>query len=489
MPFRITVDLLDLSYQASTLDRSRAEWPPHPSRIFCALVSVADPDDPVQDAALSWLEQQPLPSLRVPAQTTEAETPRVSWVPTNASAAKPGHAVLPGRTSGGKPKVWPQRCLARPRLEFEWPSEPPRGVFAVLAELARAVPYIGRAGGHALVTADAAEHSVAESNGDEWEIWQPSEKACATGSVQSLRAPYPGYLRRLRLAHEQGESAWQQDRTFPYARQGAAEPETDQEILAGPFEDLMTFAFPPRFSLDPALTVEATGALREKVMGLLSEAGHDVEAMVAVHGHKPKGDERRLCAYLGLPFIGHPHADGRLRGIAVALPRDLDPAHRRALLAVLLRMGGGLRKLKLPSLERPVHLSYVRASEAAVNSLKSVMPEQWTRASRQWTTALPMVLDHFPRGRDIEGSVATSCRLAGLPVPDAVEVLSTGAFVPGAPTLRSNAVRRKDGDRPLPVRHVRLNFPQPVTGPVVLGSKKNFGLGLCVPTAPRKADA
>jgi CRISPR-associated protein Csb2 len=141
VPFRITVDLLDPSYQASTLDRSRAEWPPHPSRIFCALVSVADPADPVQDAALSWLEQQPLPSLRVPAQTMEAEAPRMSWVPTNASAAKPGHAVLPGRTSGGKPKVWPQRTLARPLLEFEWSCEPPRGVFTVLEELARTVPY------------------------------------------------------------------------------------------------------------------------------------------------------------------------------------------------------------------------------------------------------------------------------------------------------------------------------------------------------------
>ncbi|GGU13795.1 type I-G CRISPR-associated protein Csb2 [Streptomyces violascens] len=489
MPFRITVDLLDPSYQASTLDRSHAEWPPHPSRIFCALVSVADPTDPVQDAALSWLEQQPLPALRVPARTTEAEIPRMAWVPTNASAAKPGHAVLPGRTNGGKPKVWPQRSLAQPRLEFVWPSEPPRGVFTVLAELARAVPYIGRAGGHALVTADTSEHSVAKDRSTEWEMWHPSDAAGTTADVCSLRAPYPGYLQRLRRAHEQGDSAWQQDRMFPYIRQGATAPDSTQEPKAGPFEDLMTFAFPPRFSLDPALTVAATGALREKTMGLLAEAGHDVEAMVAVHGHKTKGDERRLCAYLGLPFVGHPHADGRLRGVAVALPSDLDPAHRRALLAVLLRMGGGLRKLKLPCLERPVSLTYVRAGDTEVTSLKSVMPEQWTRPARQWTTALPMVLDRFPRGRDIEGSVATSCRLAGMPTPVAVEVLRTGAFVPGAPSLCSNAVRRKDGERPLPVRHVRLAFPQPVTGPVVLGSKKTFGLGLCVPSDAWKAEA
>ena len=43
MPFRITVHLLDPAYRASTLDRSAAEWPPHPYRVFCGLVSVADP--------------------------------------------------------------------------------------------------------------------------------------------------------------------------------------------------------------------------------------------------------------------------------------------------------------------------------------------------------------------------------------------------------------------------------------------------------------
>ncbi|WP_331753874.1 type I-U CRISPR-associated protein Csb2 [Streptomyces sp. NBC_00826] len=89
MPFRIDVHLLDPSYQASTLDRGAAEWPPHPYRVFCGLVSVADPRDPVQDAALQWLEQQPAPTVRVPEHTAEAEAPRGAWVPTNAVEKKP----------------------------------------------------------------------------------------------------------------------------------------------------------------------------------------------------------------------------------------------------------------------------------------------------------------------------------------------------------------------------------------------------------------
>lgn len=478
MPFRITVHFLDPSYQASALHRESAEWPPHPCRIFCALVSVADPADPVQDAALEWLEQQSAPLIRVPEQSAEADSPRAAWVPVNAVAARPGHGVLPGRTNGGKPKTWPQRNLGEPVLEFQWLAEPPLGVQAVLEMLAKAVPYVGRASGHALVHAAAAPEGPEDDAG--WQVWEPAEDA--TGEVQHLRVPYRGYLARLRQAYAQGQPAWQQAQSHGYTLRGAAVPEPD-EAVAGPYEDLVTFAFPPSFSLDPRLTMAVTGSLRSKIMGLLETAGHDVEAMTAVHGHRSADPGTRLCAYLALPFVGNKHADGRLRGVAVALPHGLDPAHRRALLAILLRYERGLRRLAVPTLKQPVPLTYVSAGSPVVDSLRSVRPERWTRPSALWATALPMVLDHFPKrhGREIEKSVVTSCRLAGLPEPVDVEVLHQGSHVPGARDLPGSALRRKQDERPLPGRHVRVRFAQPIAGPIVLGSKKNFGLGLCVP--------
>ncbi|MFD6464887.1 type I-G CRISPR-associated protein Csb2 [Streptomyces goshikiensis] len=486
MPFRVTVHLLDPAYQASTLDRSAAEWPPHPYRVFCALVSVADPQDPVQDAALQWLERQPAPTVRVPANTTEAASPRGAWVPTNAvEKTKPTHGVLPGRTAGGKPKAWPERTLAEPTVEFEWPTEPPAGVLAVLELLARSVPYIGRATGHAFVHAaiHPADETVSEE--DQWHVWEPADdNDTRRTDTRSLRAPHPGLLERLRWAHEQGQSAYQQARPHPYALRGTpAEANEDEAVVEGPFSDLVSFAFPPRFSLDPALTLKITGALRGTVCTLLDEAGHDVDSMVAVHGHKEPGDERRLCAFLAYPFVGHRHADGRLRGVGVALPAELEPAHRRALLAILLRTAGGLTSLNVPAVSRPIPLTHISTGATKTDAIRTVRPQRWTRPAREWTTALPMVLDHFPKrnGREIEASVAASCRLAGLPEPVAVEVLRTGAYAPGVPDLREHALRRKPAERPLPARHVRLRFAQPVTGPVLLGSKKNYGLGLCLP--------
>ncbi|MBQ1116206.1 type I-U CRISPR-associated protein Csb2 [Streptomyces sp. C3-3] len=489
MPFRVDVHLLDSTYHASTLDRSGAEWPPHPFRLFCALVSVADANDAVQDAALTWLEEQPPPTVRVPARSVEAAEPRQAWVPTNAvERKKPGHAVLPGRISGGQPKQWPQRNLAEPTVSFIWPQCPTPGVHAVLQLLLSRVGYFGRASGHAQLNATLVGGEQAVPVGDGWREWSPAAREAK--NVKFLRAPYPGLLTRLRRAYDEGQHAFQQARPHPY--QLIVEREVPQRtVVDGPYADLLTFAFPSGFSLDPALALAVTSSLRSKVSGMLSGAGHDVDSMVAVHGHKPAGDERRVCAFMAMPFVGHRHADGRLRGVGVALPRDLDPAHRKALLAVLLRLGGGLRKLSVPTVSRPVLLSYVSAGDTVQSALKAVQSERWTAPSTQWSTALPMVLDHFPRRTPdgIEASVAASCVLAGFPEPRSVEVLHRGAYLPGAPDLPAYALRRKSGERPLLSRHVRLRFAEPVAGPVVLGSKKNFGLGLCVPVPAREAVA
>ncbi|MFD8417413.1 type I-U CRISPR-associated protein Csb2 [Streptomyces sp. NPDC059650] len=481
--------LMEPAYQASTLDRARAEWPPHAYRLFCALVSVADPANPLHDAALVWLEEQPPPTVRVPARTLEAAERRRAWVPVNGvERNKPGHAVLPARTNGGKQKTWPQRNLAAPLISFVWPHCPPPRVSAALQFLASRVPNLGRASGHALLTTSFVDSGLSVQEGREWHEWVPAGQD--SREVEFLRSPYPGFLRALRTAHRDEQPAFQQARPLPY-RLAEAEPVSVEEaVVDGPYVDLLTYAFPPGFSLDPSFTLTVTSSLRDTVRGMLDAAGYDVSAMTAVHGHKRRDDDRHGCAFLSMPFVGHRHADGRLRGVGIALPHDLDPDHRKDLLDVLLRRDGGLRSLPVRTLRNPVGLAYVSAGSADLGVVKTVRSERWTAASSEWSTALPMVLDFFPKknGAGIEASVAASCRLAGLPEPDSVEVMRCGAFLAGAPDLPGYALRRKRGERPLPGRHVRIRFPQPVRGPVVLGSKRNFGLGLCVP-APGKAAA
>jgi CRISPR-associated protein Csb2 len=68
VPLPISIELLTGSYDAAEVDdRDRAVGPPHPARLFCALVAAAHGDD--DQAALRWLEAQPAPVILAGAQT------------------------------------------------------------------------------------------------------------------------------------------------------------------------------------------------------------------------------------------------------------------------------------------------------------------------------------------------------------------------------------------------------------------------------------
>lgn len=235
-------------------------------------------------------------------------------------------------------------------------------------------------------------------------------------------------------------------------------------------------------ALDPRRTLELTDRLRAAVMSILESMGHDVMAMPTIHGHRRTPDGPRPVAYLALPFTGRDHADGLLRGLAIALPVDMPKEERKALLAAALHHSGGLRELFLG---KAGALALERVSPANRDqALHTVQPTTWSRPSRVWTTVTPMVLDRFPRKATEEHwheSIAASCRVAGLPEPERIEWDTRYGMLPGAPDVQGFPARRKDDEAPLPACHIRLTFPVPVTGPVVVGSKRNFGLGLCRP--------
>ncbi|HWU87141.1 MAG TPA: type I-U CRISPR-associated protein Csb2, partial [Kofleriaceae bacterium] len=87
----LTIELLSGRYVATAYnDRDRVEWPPHPARVFSALVSTwADedprgPDGEAELAALEWLEQQSPPEiLASPIAQAGARSVVTVFVPVN----------------------------------------------------------------------------------------------------------------------------------------------------------------------------------------------------------------------------------------------------------------------------------------------------------------------------------------------------------------------------------------------------------------------
>jgi CRISPR-associated protein Csb2 len=87
--FAIAIELLAERYTAMQFnDRSQPEWPPHPARLYSAMVAAwadSDEPDPAERAALCWLEEQAAPEVHC----SEAQQRAVvtHFVPVNDAAA------------------------------------------------------------------------------------------------------------------------------------------------------------------------------------------------------------------------------------------------------------------------------------------------------------------------------------------------------------------------------------------------------------------
>lgn len=464
----VTVTWLTRAYEAA-LDTT-AEWPPHPARLYCALVAAAR-EGSTDDDALRWLEAQAPPVVLAPQASPSTLT---AFVPTNAVSAETRSNRV-GRTSGER--VWQRSHLTADHAHFAWEeASPDAATLATLQRLARRVPFLGRSTSQAVVT-------VADQPPPASSLTRTEPQAAGD---QRLRVPYRGYLDALRAAFQDGDPARGASR---WAFYGLPAPAPDKPAVhQGPYPTLLTLSFARGIGLDGRLAVRVATAFKKAVLQCLGDHFDDA-ALALVHGHHD--GTRRQCAFLALPFVGHRHATGQLLGVGIGLSSDLEAEVRRALLEVcgLHLDRPGLTQLEIPGLAsvelEPAEPVTVQGSRRASSGSArwSTRPQRWAETATTWVTALPIVLDRYPDHlEEASGFVAQGCVLAGYPEPAPGDVEHLPAStVRGAPRLRGSDLRRRRADPPRPAVHVRIRFPAPVIGPVVVGHLRHVGLGLCVP--------
>ena len=464
MGLSLVVRLRHGRFDAAAGHGGQPEWPPHPARVFCALVASASED--ADWVALRWLEQAGSPHLLACAPERIVTARRTAFVVTNAVEKKTGSQSWPGRTNG----EWRRTSVLPAVDEFAvvWPHvEADDATLGRLVRLARRVAYIGR-------STSPAEVSVvpeALDTRDEWLHFEPT----TLGSVDSveMRVPYPGYVDQLRVAYAEGRRAWEVARSIAYAPRRVAEragEAADADVAAGAYSDLLVFGIDGPVTAIAGLDVlQVTGALR---LAAISRVADLVPAQLSGHG----ADGRPHVAFLGLPDIGHCHADGHLLGVGVAIPADLPTTERRAVLRGLLA-GGGLRYLNLPG-GRRLDLSYQPDRTRPLG----LLPERWTtdRGARSWVTATPVMLDRYPKAHTPAPELlARALVTAGYPRPEQVEMLPGPATIGGIFAPRRGSLPEGRGRRPL--MHCRVRFPRAVRGPVIAGALRYLGVGLFVP--------
>jgi len=530
---------------ADGANKEHAEWPPHPDRVFMALAAAwfETGEDPAEGAALRWLETREPPLIAASDATFRAIDDRgrqpVSYVPGNDARAskkapqsrdlgklrEAGLALLPEHRSRNA-RHFPVAIPHRPDVHLIWHDAAADTHRPALERLARKVTNIGHSASLVQVwienapveprwrpTGGLADHRLRITTPGRLEYLRErcNREACiAHGDLQARIDASKGKEKTMlkqQLADEFGDTPPLSLRPEPGLWRGYAErPAAPADRIGGTVFDprLLVFSLHGRRLPLPA-TLRLTSTLRGTLLkeiangaGASAPGNGTLDAPPApatafpypewLSGHAPGGaaSDSPHLALAPLPFVGREHADGRIMGLALVLPKDLDEAEAGRWLEPWLRAEDGLpRPIRLfdgPWLDVTIELE---TRESRTDSLR---PPVWTAADGGaclWASATPVVLDRHFKGahkwQKAAESVKDACERIGLPRPAEVE-LHPVSKLRGAP--RANEFppisRKSDGGRMHHV-HAFLAFDEPVAGPILIGAGRFRGYGLCRP--------
>ncbi len=549
----IEVELLGGRYAATAHnDRSQAEWPPHPARLFSALVAALHDNEPeyaIERDALLWLEKQAPPSLDVDLDDAVGRRDVLDvYVPVNdislvgdlekplrdacatvvrldmaektpettkelkqakkvverenkkltsfladqqvidpepsAKALATSAALLPGRRTRQVrtfPVVFPsRRCFA-----ISWSSEPPAPMRAALDRLCERVTRLGHSS--SLVRCAIVER-----------VFTPTLVPDPNGDTV-LRTVSEGQVAHLEEAFTRHRSV--QYRVLPALPQRYGRPQVtlgsatcEQSVFS---EEWIIFERVDGAHPMSSRTTDLTQALRR---ALIEQHGSRT-LPESLSGHRQDGPpaDNIHVAFVALPFVGHDHADGSVKGCAIVLPRAMPAPDREALLrligdwerdrgrnGIVELAGGTLPPVRFRRIELPSHAA--------------LRIHTWCKPARRFVTATPIGLDRNPgnlrsnfagtaykAATEAQRLIADACVRIGLPAPVSVEV-TFDPLLPGAQPARSFLPWPNRPGRPPRVRvHADIYFGESVRGPVLIGAGRFFGLGLCRPVLDQES--
>lgn len=474
-------------------------------------------------SALEWLCCQGAPSISMPHESEiTRELMNGFYVPQN-----PTPTEETGISHPRKPRSFPRIRVDPDRytIQFQWPAVTiPKEHEAPMAALLSRLPRFGHSSSLCIA-------SMNEPVNPEGLLLEPSAEPDSSETM--LRVPYSGLLRdaeRAFDAHGRGHEIADLIKTAaatarpekmlkpkasargrfdpPHRWQGyraAAKPEP----VTGPWDSrllVMRQVGGKRFDL--LSTWQITEVLHKTLLsrwhansaefgpipGWLS--GHE-DPSDAGAAPEPRRQGRHLSLF-PLPFVDSEHADGHILGLAMAMPRHADAGvdaatHRIQWLRMKNALFGDGASLRLHALDGSWEMDVEPHSEVTRNrsSRAGLRSLRWTRASTEWDSVTPVILDrhpkpHFSRDPDAWATscgeiIRASCARLGLPTPVAVSVASV-SHLRGVPAASAFAAPVPRHGRPARFHiHASIRFAEPVKGPLLIGAGRYRGYGLFLP--------
>ncbi len=459
-------------------NRAEPEWPPHPDRVFMALVAAwgETGEDSESRAALEWLEVLPSPLLSVTLEHS-VRSSFTSYVPVNDDSSPVGKKGAYGAMGSipigrnRQPRSFPVVVPESPKHFLIWKDvEIPAKLRHKLEGLCELVTYLG--------------HSATPVR-----VWIESQPPVATliptegKATHQLRVSGPGRTGYLKGRYDIGL------RPQPARWQAYAEPKIEAEIpvFPGPFDPGL-FIF--RQVGGRKFGLEGCGIIADAIRKeLLKRFGPNAPEWLSGHAVDGSVSKQSRPAYLPLGFVGGEYADGHLLGIAVAVPNDFEQTDKLFELLMDPKLGerDGVPFFRYDVFnphfgKEPIGWMELELEERPERSRQQTLQSRnWIGPACRWATVSPVMLPQFPRrGTTPDDVIAQACLDAGYPSPIELRV-QTAPLLRGVPHSRAFHVKPRQGRPPRPLIHAEVTFPVPVCGPVLIGAGRYAGYGVCRP--------
>ncbi len=511
----IRIRFIAHSYTGIRICEDRQEeldWPPSPGRLHEALLSAAllgiqrsASDRDAVFEALRWLEDLPAPEIWASAQDASLRTsPRLA-IPQN-NPKKSRYDLKPALLAPTRKAI----SVTGEPLEviYCWPlamNGIPDSCCDILTDAAARISYLGRA-------EDRAEVSLAV-------VYEPESKALVRwqpdlGGDTDLWVPKSGTTDGLEKRHttkvNERETRKPAQRWMHLVRYSDDSPRTMQPVATAIFQLMPADGDPDAhaFSCD----AEYSGLWREFFRREIVKHASDpdywdqhalAEELLTGHAASGKRAERPHLAIVPLPSIDAARkADGRVRRVALlgyAAPEDARQAASIVYEPLFKYLDDLVLAEQTPFRRRgedvPVRLELRKLKSDAI----------WhhlTSKSRVWDSIIPVAISRgfkvpkfHPDGRPMSENerhrrklhewselLRSSLRHIGLP-PELVEACAIEpTSTPLVPKTQRAEKYRAPGEQAV-LTHVRLEFPCCIRGPLLLGDRRYFGLGLFVPVS------
>jgi CRISPR-associated protein Csb2 len=506
-------------------EHGRVEWPPHPARVFMAMVAAHYQTGAVaaERAALRWLEELPDPP-EIHAPDMEPCGVVTQYVPVNDDTSqfyfKQGKPTFFQEISGTsfrrnrQERTFARASLASDTVVLHWPdAEPTPEAREALMVLCGKVTRVGH-------STSLVQMWLADAVPADLQRWVVDEKR----STHLLRVPKAGTLaeldrafnsegvaryeslllaiedaptkkdvttakKELTIAFPAGEPPHHRPQISTYAGYAKADEISETPLVAGsefsPHLAIFTLEREngPYRQLDLACTLALTDRWREALASHANDLSAEAQNVLTGHSRGGAPLQTAHAAFLPLGFVGHPHANGLLSGVALALPESVSGELRSEVFRAAARVAG--EGLKLGRLG-----AWKLNPSTTARPLETLRAATWTAypdGATHWSTVTPIAYDHHPKAKEkgeylgeVAAMIIAGCKRIGLPHPREVIVTPVSSHLGAPPAHAFPRLRRKDGSERRHT-HAILLFDIAVRGPVIIGAGRYRGYGLCRP--------